>query len=70
MTSVHTPKGMQAKRGLGWDIDSPYSSPRGNHFEFGGYGHTGWTGGSLWVDPSTLTTVIVFFLNNITSQRV
>ncbi len=59
MTSVHTPKGMQAKRGLGWDIDSPYSSPRGNHFEFGGYGHTGWTGGSLWVDPSTRTTVIL-----------
>jgi uncharacterized protein YbbC (DUF1343 family) len=59
MTSVHTPKGMKAKRGLGWDIDSPYSSPRGNHFKIGGYGHTGWTGGSLWVDPSTKTTVIL-----------
>ena len=59
MTSVHTPKGMKAKRGLGWDIDSPYSSPRGNHFEVGGYGHTGWTGGSLWVDPATRTIVIL-----------
>ena len=59
MTSVHTPKGMKAKRGLGWDIDSPYSSPRGNHFKIGGYGHTGWTGGSLWVDPATQTTVIL-----------
>ena len=59
MTSVHTPEGMKTKRGLGWDIDSPYSSPRGNHFKIGGYGHTGWTGGSLWVDPSTKTTVIL-----------
>ena len=59
MTSVHTPKGMKAKRGLGWDIDSPYSSPRGNHFKIGGYGHTGWTGGSLWVDPATRTIVIL-----------
>ena len=59
MTSVHTPEGMKTKRGLGWDIDSPYSSPRGNHFKVGGYGHTGWTGGSLWVDPSTKTTVIL-----------
>ena len=59
MTSVHTPKGMKAKRGLGWDIDSPYSSPRGNHFKIGGFGHTGWTGSSLWVDPATKTTVIL-----------
>ena len=59
MTSVHTPEGMKTKRGLGWDIDSPYSSPRGNHFKVGGYGHTGWTGGSLWIDPSTRTVVIL-----------
>ena len=59
MTSVHTPEGMKAGRGLGWDIDSPYSSPRGNHFAVGGYGHTGWTGGSLWIDPATRTIVIL-----------
>jgi len=59
MTSVHTPKGMKTRRGLGWDIDSPYSSPRGNHFALGGYGHTGWTGGSLWIDPATRTIVIL-----------
>ncbi len=59
MTSVHTPIGMKARRGLGWDIDSPYSSPRGNHFVVGGYGHTGWTGGSLWVDSGTRTIVII-----------
>jgi len=59
MTSIHTPEGMKARRGLGWDIDSPYSSPRGNHFAVGGYGHTGWTGGSLWIDPATRTIVIL-----------
>jgi len=59
MTSVHTPGDMKTKRGLGWDIDSPYSSPRGNHFAVGGYGHTGWTGGSLWIDPATRTIVIL-----------
>ncbi len=59
MTSVHTPEGMKEKRGLGWDINSPYSSPRGNHFKVGGYRHTGWTGGSLWIDPATRTIVIL-----------
>jgi len=59
MTSIHTPGDMKTKRGLGWDIDSPYSSPRGNHFAVGGYGHTGWTGGSVWIDPATRTIVIL-----------
>ena len=59
MTLVHTPGDMKTKRGLGWDIDSPYSSPRGNHFAVGGYGHTGWTGGSVWIDPATRTIVIL-----------
>ena len=39
-------------RGLGWDIDSQYSSNRGNLFPRGtSYGHTGFTGTSLWIDP-------------------
>ena len=51
MTSVQTPPEMSVRRGLGWDIDSPYSGPRGGLFPVGSYGHTGWTGGSLWIDP-------------------
>ena len=47
MTASHTKLPIKTKRGLGWDIASPYSSPRGNHFEVGSYGHTGWTGCSL-----------------------
>jgi CubicO group peptidase (beta-lactamase class C family) len=62
MTSVQTPPGMAAKRGLGWDIDTAFSGPRGDVFPVGSYGHTGWTGGSMWIDPASRTFVI--FLSN------
>jgi CubicO group peptidase (beta-lactamase class C family) len=62
MTSVQSPPGISARRGLGWDIDSTYSGPRGRLFPVGSYGHTGWTGGSLWIDPTSRTFVI--FLSN------
>src|SRR6266571_4949001 len=44
MTSVQTPDNIRARRGLGWDIDSGYSRPRGKVFPLGSYGHTGFTG--------------------------
>jgi uncharacterized protein YbbC (DUF1343 family)/CubicO group peptidase (beta-lactamase class C family) len=50
------------RRGFGWDIDSPYAGQRGLHFPIGGYGHTGWTGTSLWIDP--FSRAIVIFLSN------
>ena len=53
MTSVQTPDTVPARRGFGWDIDSPYSAPRGDWFLIGSYGHTGWTGGSLWIANAT-----------------
>jgi uncharacterized protein YbbC (DUF1343 family)/CubicO group peptidase (beta-lactamase class C family) len=62
MTSVQSPGEVAARRGLGWDIDSPYAGPRGALFPRGSYGHTGWTGTSLWVDPFSETFVI--FLSN------
>ena len=46
-------------RGLGWDIDSPYSSNRGELFPIGSYGHTGFTGTSVWIDPFSRTYVIL-----------
>ncbi len=55
MTSVQTPDAVPARRGLGWDIDSPYSRPRGTTFPRGSYGHTGWTGTALWLDPFSKT---------------
>ena len=61
MTRVQTPDAV-ARRGLGWDIDSPYAGPRGQWFPIGSYGHTGWTGGSFWIDPFSRTFII--FLSN------
>ncbi len=52
-----TPAGQQ--RGLGWDIDTGFSSPRGALFGPTSFGHTGFTGTSLWIDPETGTFVIV-----------
>ena len=51
-----------ARRGLGWDLDSAYSSNRGELLPVGSFGHTGFTGTSIWVDP--LTGVWVIFLSN------
>ena len=62
MTSPATPRGMTDVRGLGWDIDSVYSSNRGELFPLGSYGHTGFTGTSLWLDPASKSYVI--FLSN------
>ena len=58
MTSVQTPPQMTARRGLGWDIASAYSGPRGEIFPPDSFGHTGWTGGSLWIDPHSKTFVL------------
>lgn len=75
MTSVQSPsdlrspaaKNLPVQRGLGWDIHTPYRTPphdytlpRGAVFPLGGYGHTGWTGQMLWIDPYSRTFVIFF----------
>ncbi len=58
-TSPQSPPDQPVLRGLGWDLDSPYSSNRGDLFPLGSYGHTGFTGTSLWIDPATETYVIL-----------
>ena len=59
MTRPQTPPGMTALRGLGWDIDTQFSSNRGDLFPVGtSYGHTGFTGTSLWIDPGSNAYVI------------
>lgn len=57
ISSGETPEGQ--KRGLGWDIATPFSSPRGLWFGPRSFGHTGFTGTSLWIDPESRTYVIV-----------
>ena len=47
-------------RSYGWDVDTAYSSQRGDHFPKGtGYGHTGFTGTSIWIDPKSQTAIII-----------
>ena len=62
MTSPATPAGEPNVRGLGWDMDSSYSANRGELLPLGSFGHTGFTGTSLWIDPAT--RVFVIFLSN------
>ncbi len=50
MRTPQSPEGTSA-RGIGWDIDSRYATPRGDLFGTESYGHTGYTGPSLWIDP-------------------
>jgi len=59
MTSPETPPTAPILRGFGWDIDSPFSSNRGDFFPVGSFGHTGFTGTSVWIDPTTKSFVIL-----------
>ena len=58
-TSPQSPADQPILRGLGWDIDSPYSGNRGELFPIGSYGHTGFTGTSIWIDPLSRSYVII-----------
>lgn len=77
MTRVQSPPdlispdadGLPVRRGLGWDIDTPYrqaphdySLARGSVFPIGSYGHVGWTGQYVWIDPFS-QTFVVFLCN-------
>ena len=59
MTSPQQPPAAPVLRGFGWDIDSPLSSNRGDLLPVGSFGHTGFTGTSLWIDPTTRTIIIL-----------
>ncbi len=59
MSTPQQPTNAASLRGLGWDIDSPFSSNRGELLPVGSFGHTGFTGTSLWIDPATDTYIIL-----------
>ena len=46
-------------RALGWDMNTAYSSPKGDLMPKGSFGHTGFTGTSIWIDPASRTYVIL-----------
>jgi len=62
MISPSTPPHECNVRGLGWDLDSIYSANRGELLPPGSFGHTGFTGPSLWIDP--MSGLYVVFLTN------
>ncbi|HEX5473412.1 MAG TPA: exo-beta-N-acetylmuramidase NamZ domain-containing protein [Vicinamibacterales bacterium] len=62
MTTPASPGDLQDVRGLGWDIDSVFSSNRGELLPIGSFGHTGFTGTSIWIDPAT--RLFVVFMSN------
>ncbi|TMQ60321.1 MAG: beta-lactamase family protein [Candidatus Eisenbacteria bacterium] len=51
MTTNQCRPGLGVRRGFGFDIESPYDSPRGALFSGESYGHSGYTGVSMWIDP-------------------
>ncbi|MFZ8965624.1 MAG: serine hydrolase domain-containing protein [Steroidobacteraceae bacterium] len=59
MTSTMTPVEMRERRGIGWDIDTAFSTPRGERFPVGSVGHTGFTGTSMWLDPGSGAYVLL-----------
>jgi uncharacterized protein YbbC (DUF1343 family)/CubicO group peptidase (beta-lactamase class C family) len=59
MTTPQQPPTSQVLRGFGWDIDSPLSTNRGELLPVGSFGHTGFTGTSLWIDPTTNAYIIL-----------
>src|SRR5438094_1108129 len=62
MTRPHAVAENGSARGLGWDIATSFSANKGDLFPLGSFGHTGFTGTSIWIDPASDTFVI--FLSN------
>lgn len=51
-------------RGLGFDMNTSFSQNRGEFFPVGSFGHTGFTGTGIWIDPSS-ETFYVFLSNRV-----
>lgn len=60
MSTPQSPDGEQDWRGIGFDIRTPLSANRGDLFPIGSFGHTGFTGTSLWIDPYNEVVVLIF----------
>lgn len=59
LTTVQSGEAAHYRRTAGWDIESPFSRPRGALFPVGSYGHTGFTGCALWIDPFSKTFFVL-----------
>lgn len=59
MSLSESPPAGERLRGLGWDIGAPFASNHDELFPAGSFGHTGFTGTMIWIDPVTKVYVIV-----------
>jgi CubicO group peptidase (beta-lactamase class C family) len=57
------------RHGLGWMIKSPQRSSAGDYFSLSSFGHTGFTGTSLWVDPEA-RLVVALLTNSVYPGRL
>ncbi len=64
MTRPHAVAEDGSARGLGWDIATSFSMNKGDLFPLGSFGHTGFTGTSIWIDPAS-DTFVVFLSNRV-----
>jgi uncharacterized protein YbbC (DUF1343 family)/CubicO group peptidase (beta-lactamase class C family) len=64
MTRPHAVSETGDARGLGWDIATTFSTNKGDLFPLGSFGHTGFTGTSIWIDPAS-DTFIIFLSNRV-----
>jgi CubicO group peptidase (beta-lactamase class C family) len=51
MCAIYSPTALPDRRALGWDVDTRYSKPRGGFPIGASFGHTGFTGTCIWIDP-------------------
>jgi uncharacterized protein YbbC (DUF1343 family)/CubicO group peptidase (beta-lactamase class C family) len=66
-TPIPVPGGLRSR---GWDVDTSYSAPRGDFPKGDGFGHTGFTGTSIWIDPPSKTAVIILTNRVHISEKV
>src|SRR5262249_18451907 len=67
IATMTTPRAVSdngAARGLGWDIATTFSTNKGDLFPLGSFGHPGFTGTSLWIDPAS-DSFVVFLSNRV-----
>jgi CubicO group peptidase (beta-lactamase class C family) len=67
MTSPYLANNGAVTRGLGWDMQSPFSAPKGSYFSQASFGHTGYSGSSIWIDPQQ--DLFVILLTNRVNYR-
>ena len=67
MTSPYRSNNGAVMRGLGWDMNSPFSAPKGSYFSQVSFGHTGYSGSSIWIDPQQ--DLFVILLTNRVNYR-